>query len=619
MTHPLPTRASRWFVALFFVMIAFPFLGVFPYIHVVMNPNENTRTYMTIAAVENGTFQLDAPVARFGWVNDMALVRHKKTGLNHYYSVKGPINSFMGIPVYWLQCKIARWRGTPPPDINAPLDKRAAWFEKTTWVLRFFTVQLPCWLFLIWLERYLRGFTKDTALRLIVVASVGLGTNYLGYAHMFASHSLFAVAAFIGFGMAERELREKADSRERSLSAAAWSGMGIAAATGLEYHGFFMSAVLTLFGLYVFWRPKQLVSYGLGALIPIALVAFYQWKAFGSPLTPGHKFVENAQWAQDHQRGLYGVIVPTWKIIGALSFDPGYGFFGMSPFMLFGVFGLLLFAFSPEGEGRARRTQRLSMIVALLAMLALWVAVCGAMGWRAGWTIGTRRAGAAPPFFGLAALMLFERISARWPSMRNAMRGVALGTTMVGIASLGLVGIVFNTLPEEITRPLTQFALPLVRVGELPHHNGELIGLKGTEFWYFVCVSMFLAPIVALFAGYERAPNASSITQEPKPKRVGWGMLLAIPVAIAAGYPAYHIPKTATPYVLDYWTSYWQPGRRDRIASLTPQAAKNPCVWHWIADMQEILNYPAAAAQTRINAGRPASQCQRWFFRKWFP
>lgn len=606
-------RDRRWFVAIFFVLVAFPFFGVFPYINVVMNPNENTRTYMTIAAVENKTFQLDQTVARFGWINDMASVRDKR-GAFHYYSVKGPLNSLMGVPVYWLQVKWAQWRKRPPPPITETAEKRNEWFETTTWLLRLVTVQLPSFLFLLWFERYLRGFSRDTALRLITVAAAGIGTNYLGYSHMFASHSLVAVAAFLGFAMAERELREQPDPKRRSLWAAFVSGMGIAAATGFEYHAFFMSAVLAVYALCVFWRPTRLLAYGLGAMIPMGLVAFYQWKAFGSPLTPGHKFVENPTWAAEHARGLYGVSLPSLKAFAALSFDPGYGFFGMSPFMLFGLIAGLVFMASPTGEGRERRTQLASTYVWFFAMFALWFAMCGAAEWRAGWTLGARRAGAAPPFFALGALMLLERIATRWPQLRNAMRGVALGSTLVGVASLGFVGIMFNTLPEEIARPVTQWALPLARVGALPHHNGELIGFKGTEFWYLTCALMFLAPIVALFAGRERVAGESAPA-----RRVGWGMLLAIPVAIAAGYPAFHVPKSAAPYSLDYWTGHWQPPKRDRIARIMDQAPKNPCAWHWVADAQEILNMEALASQTRTLARAPRQQCQRSFFRRMFP
>jgi hypothetical protein len=589
------TRDRRWFVAIFFVLVAFPFFGVFPYINVVMNPNENTRTYMTIAAVENKTFQLDQVVARFGWVNDMASVKDKQ-GVPHYYSVKGPLNSLIGVPVYWLQVKWAIWRKHPPPPITETAEKRNEWFEKTTWVLRFVTVQLPCFLFLLWFERYLRGFSKDTSLRLMAVAAAGLGTNYLGYSHMFASHSLVAVAAFLGFGMAERELREQPDAKKRSLWAAFVSGMGIAAATGFEYHAFFMSAVLAVFAFFVFWRPTRLLAYGLGAAVPMAMVAFYQWKAFGSPLTPGHKFVENPQWAAEHARGLYGVSMPTLKAFGALSFDPGYGFFGMSPFMLLGLLGAFVFVLSPQGRGRAQRVQHTGAIVWFFAMFALWFAMCGAAEWRAGWTLGARRAGAAPPFFALGALMLLERIATKWPNTRNAMRGVALGTTLVGVASLGFVGLMYNTLPRRDSAPRDA-----VGAAARAHRRGPLTTTVSSSASKERASGT--SPSSRCFSRPSwprlQAASASRAKRSPRAEQAG-GSCSRSPSRSPRDTPRFHVPQDR-PRPTRSTTGRPTGSRRDETGSpsWSRAAPTTPCAWHWIADAQEILHMDALAAQNR--------------------
>lgn len=593
----------------FFFLLVFPFFAVFPYITVTNNPNENTRTYMTIAMVEHKTFALDDVVRRFGWTNDMARAPDKK-GVPHSYSVKGPLNSFMGAPVYWAQRHIARFMGIRPPgDQVVPGEETIKWFRWTTCVLRIFTVQIPCFLFLLWFERYLRAFSRDTSLRLMAVAAAGIGTNYLGYAHMFASHSLFGVAAFIAFGMAERSLREFANWRHRPLWPAFCCGFGAAAATGFEYHGFFLSAVLGVFGLWVFRRPKGVLALGLGAAIPIGLVAFFQWKAFGSPLTPGHKFVENQQWAAEHAKGLYGVMVPTLRAIGALSFDPGYGFFGMSPYMLLGLLSALIFAWKPKGVGRDRSLQRSTTLVWLFAMVALWLTMCGAAEWRAGWTIGPRRAGAAPPFFAMGALILLERWAGGSPSSRPALRGIAGGMAYAGVLSLGFVGMHFNTLPEDIWRPFTQLTLPLARTGFVPHHIGELFGHPEPRVWWFAAIALLIAPFVALFRfGYEK-------------KWSRLGLLLAIPFGMAASFPALYVPKDAPAFHHSGFTGSWEPTGRDRIAALQREIAKGgpaaKCASHQFADLQEVLRVPAEAAATRAAAGPRPANCRpahSWVF-----
>lgn len=64
-------RPSRC-VALCLALAGVVILSVFPYLAAVNNPNENVRTYMTMALVEDGTLRIDRMVQRHGWINDMS-------------------------------------------------------------------------------------------------------------------------------------------------------------------------------------------------------------------------------------------------------------------------------------------------------------------------------------------------------------------------------------------------------------------------------------------------------------------------------------------------------------------------------------------------------------------
>src|SRR3984957_11230522 len=198
---PRVSRAVPVFFALLFVV----YTCLFPYMARMNNPNENVRTYMTMALVEEHTVRIDKMVARYGWVNDMALVPDKKTGEAHRASVKGPAISYLGLPFYWAFWKLAPHFKHPQPAKTTSVKEHNWWFRSATLVLRIFTVQLPCFAFLVWLERWLRATTSDTVLRLTAVAAVGLGTNYLAYSMMFASHAPFAVAAFGAFAVTTSE------------------------------------------------------------------------------------------------------------------------------------------------------------------------------------------------------------------------------------------------------------------------------------------------------------------------------------------------------------------------------------------------------------------------------
>jgi hypothetical protein len=59
-------------VKAFFALLAVTYFPAYPYLQAVNNPNENTRTFLTMALVDDGTVALDRQVARHGWTNDWA-------------------------------------------------------------------------------------------------------------------------------------------------------------------------------------------------------------------------------------------------------------------------------------------------------------------------------------------------------------------------------------------------------------------------------------------------------------------------------------------------------------------------------------------------------------------
>src|SRR5215472_2722461 len=134
-------------VTAFFVLTLVVYTCVSPYIAAVNNPNENTRTYMTMAIVENHTFRLDRIVARQGWVSDMARVPDQTPEGSHLASVKGPATSYLGVPVYWVFTKVAPWFGHKVPTELSPPLERLWWMRAATLTLRLFSVQLPCFAF----------------------------------------------------------------------------------------------------------------------------------------------------------------------------------------------------------------------------------------------------------------------------------------------------------------------------------------------------------------------------------------------------------------------------------------------------------------------------------------
>ena len=602
-------RAPRC-VAVFFALAFVVYTCVFPYIASVNNPNENVRTYMTMALVEHHTLRIDAIVERQGWTNDMARAPDpKKPEEFHLYSVKAPAVSYAGVPPYWAFTKIAPRFGHPVPTNASTPAEREWWLRASTVVVRLFAVQLPCFLFLMWFERWLRLTTPDVVLRLSAVAAVGLGTNYLAYSLMFASHALFAVAAFGSFAITLREqMLHPIRRRRMSLWAAFASGFLAGMATLLEYHAGPVSAALGFFALFTFWRPTRLIAFGFGAAINAAILGFFQWRAFGSPLTPGHRMSENQAFAALLNQGYMGIGTPNGQVASELTFSHTFGFLGTSPFMWLAVLAIPFALFSTFGKKAERRTRRLATLRWILIMAVLWTTVSAAINWRGGWTVGPRYLGAAPPFFAFGAVCALERFSGKSRFRRAVARGLAGGLALAGIAQIGFVSIHYNTIPESVTRPFAQFALPMARAGFVPHHVGELFGWMSPWFFYAVAGCLFAAGLVAALV----------------PSRDRWWSFATRVIVFGGALflgmrPAFGTPTPEEGGDLGSWQRIsaargWEPPGRDRITTLRIEAERfgprRPCLWFKVADLERLVDWTTEADQDEKRAGKPRASCK---------
>lgn len=608
----LRLRAPR---KLFFFLVFLPMLCVFPYLRGVNNPNEYVRVFTAMAIVERHTFQIDEQVQLWGWVNDMARVVSKADGQPHYYMVKAPGNTYLGVPGYFVFSKvIAPLTGHKYPTLETPPEERLWWLRMSTWALRIFGVQIPCFLFLLWFERYLRDWSRDPAIRYTAVAAAGLGTNYLAYTHMFASHALYAASAFLAFALIERELRlSNGDSKARRPSKAFWAGFFTSACVTLEYHSLFLTIIWSIFAAVVFWRPTRLLSFAAGGLVNVPGVMYFHWRAYGNPLTPGHQMLETQKFAIEHKTGLWGVVWPTWDHFSALSVDPGFGFFGMSPYMWLGALAVPVLLLSPRGTRRQRSTLRIATLVWFLGGLTLFLVNAGIIEWRAGWSVGPRYLAACPPLFAFGAACFLERMAGESRFRRAVARGLGGGLALASVLTIGTVSLLYDTLPENIARPFAQFSIPLIRTGFVPHHVGQWFGWESTTFWYIVCAAMLLVPIVSSLWFYRDRAGTYALR------------LLMFVLALSAGMvPAFSTPLDGSKLLVLHpdtrsFISFWEPAGRDRITLLRNEAERHgpraPCLWLRLADLERVVGQDAQATRDLARATNvDAARCRKFFF-----
>ncbi len=620
------TRVAPGVTAAFFALTFVVFTCVEPYLAAVNNPNENTRTYLTMAIVEQHTFHLDKIIERHGWVGDLGRASTAPTpsvwppsfgrapfglrpppaasGESFYMSVKAPAMSYAGVPVYWAFTKVAPRFGHKLPTLASSPAERAWWLRAATFTLRLFTAQLPCFAFLVWFERFLRRTTDDVVLRLTAVAAVAFGSNFLAYALMFVSHATCAAAAFTGFAVVlTARLESAGDVRKRRVTAALVAGLLIGMVPVLEYTALPVAVVLGIYGLSTFHRPWTLVAFVVGGALDVAGLTFYQARACEGWRSPCPKLAEGYAWLHTSS---FGFGRPNLAFLRDASLSHSSGFFGMSPYMWLGLLAIPFGLFATFGTTHERRERRIGSAVWLTAMVALWVLVSAASNPHGGWSIGPRYLGAAPPFFAFGAATALERISQRRPRWRTASRAIAGGLAVAGAAQVGLVSLVYNTVNETTARPLLRFALPLARAGFVPYHAADAFGWRTPTFWYLVVGCMCAATLLAVVQpGKDRAWRYTL-------RLVGviavatWGVLPALrPVAADE-------PNDA--HFAAYLASVWEPAGRDRLTTVRRDAealaAKGDCKWYELAELERGLAMASEAQRDERRAGAPRARCR---------
>jgi hypothetical protein len=569
------------------------FTGAFPFLYGLNNPNENVRTYMTMAIVDAHTFRIDDLIARYGWTNDMAKAPDKD-GVSHLYSVKAPATSYLGVPVYAAFRAIAPRFGLPQPGPDDPTAAHKRWFVAVTWALRVFTIQIPCVAFLLLFERWLRRVSQDDVLRWATVFAAGLGTNYLAYAMLFASHAPFAWASFASFALVFAPRRRALAGDRVPFLAGVFAGL----VTLFEYHGLPVSAALGILAVWRFRRWRPLVAFATGAATQALALMFFQWRAYGNPLTPGHKMCENPQFAAVLSQGLFGIGTPDPKVFWDLTVSPAFGFFGTSPFMWIGLAAIPL-ALTARRSGSA--PHRGAVLAAAFVMFVLWLTVSAAVNWRGGWTIGPRYLGAAPPFFGFLALVALERAAEIGPWARTFARAAASGLALASVLSIGLAGMLVSSLPEDVTRPLVEVVGPFVIAGLVPHHVGELVGVQGPAVFYALVALLLLAPLSLAFVPAAERP----LHRLARPALAAAFFVLGMRPALSK--PDQSESLTAGANTRAHFLSIWEPTGHDRLSSLRRRHAEKTataCDYAKLARMERLLKDDDAAARFSAEEAR---------------
>jgi hypothetical protein len=458
-----PRRLDTW---LLLAVCAAAFLYSFPNHHKLDNPNEKLRLYMTAALVEDGTFAVNTMRKRWGWVNDAA----KRDG--KFYSVKAPGTSYLGLPGYAAVYALAKAKGET-------VDLHVA-----TWALRVTGSIVPMLIFLFFFHRFLRRAVKRAWVADVAFMSTALGSGLYAFTMLFASH---ATAGAAGFGalMLLLRAREREHIRRRHAFLA---GLLVAGVTWFEYHGLIASLALSCFALLAIRPLVRLVPFAIGGLIPTTTMMLFQWRAYGSPFTPGHKMLENKALVRDHVEGFWGISEFHPEALGGLTFDPGHGLFPLTPLFLLAFPGFVLLA--RDKRWRAAAWTSITLIV------LTWLLISTMGLWHGGWSVGPRYLTLAIPFVGWGAARGLDALAGWRPAAAWA---VGLGCTATGLVATGIAGAYYPHIPGGIANPITDFFAVVIGHSYAPYNLLNLVGVYGTP---SMAPLLLVAGAALFFAGW---------------------------------------------------------------------------------------------------------------------
>ncbi len=319
----------------------------------IVSTNDGSHYALTKALAVDQTIQIDRYV-NYGAVQPKqgtpttADYRDVSAYNGHYYSDRPPGTAFLAVPFYWFGELVGRVVG--PTGRDLPLH---------------YVLVLPALLgaittlALYWLARGIGASSGAAAL----TAVTGVCTTLvLKYATLLYSH--IAGAALVTAALATLLLTERRPGQRWPLVV---SGLLLGASGVAEYPNLLLIGPCLLYLGWLVWRRGGAwatpMAFLAGWLPPIALLAGYQWLAFGRPWRTSYTFQYYFEWSHSPATTY---VTPPLEGLRWLLFSEA-GLFAVTPTLLLALWGLWLLA----RRSPARAALLLAVVVVVVVPTAL--------------------------------------------------------------------------------------------------------------------------------------------------------------------------------------------------------------------------------------------------------
>jgi hypothetical protein len=236
-------------------------------------------------------------------------------------------------------------------------------------------------------------------------------------------------------------------------------------------------------------RTKVATELLLGAAVPLALLALYDWACFGSPFRTGYSFITHPAFTAGQSSGFFGIGWPRLSVLLEILFGRSRGLFYVSPLVLLGIV---------QGVREWRRRRDPGLAVGAVVFGVLLFVNGGYYLWYGGRALGPRHLVPALGFAGVGIGYAFERLR----PLAAALTGVSLALIVLGTA----VGL---EVPSRID-VIFDYIVPNVQSGHLARAPGASnLGLLFGLGPHASLVPVALG-VIAAFAGATRLSRRAS-------------------------------------------------------------------------------------------------------------
>ncbi|MBN1104622.1 MAG: hypothetical protein JXL84_14490, partial [Deltaproteobacteria bacterium] len=388
--------------------------------------------------------------------------------------------------------------------------------------IRLITTTLPFAILGVTLFRSARSLGIAPARCVLAACSYGFGSIAFIHAGLFSGHGIAAAFSFFSFaGLMSRKRFARGSGKGFLLGLSA----GIAALA--DYTAIWISVILFAYALCLPIGGRDKVGFLLGGLVCAVLLACYNWKCFGSPISFSYAYQVTETFAAESRRGFLGISLPRWREVLSLLGSPSRGLFFIMP----------VFLFSLEGIRRMLQNVKIRVegMVILLVAFGYVVLIGGFYGWHGGWSFGPRYFVPMLPFLALSTAF------SKWEHMPFML---CLG---ISVFQVQVVAMSLPHCPEAIQNPLPELVIPSILEGHLAETWPGWLGLPHS--W---AILLYLGVCGLLFLGAWISIRKVSSPEEPGHPRQGvlfWGILSWVAaIVLMAGIMRTNPPEQVSLY-----------------------------------------------------------------------